>query len=175
MLGGLGAYGPLYNVAVQISNRQPYNLYGFHANAFAEIFYAPYKDTETASPLVTSSTNNWINDVWIPLTISPDSEIGAWYLNDPELTVDVAITGGTTAQSFSTVNGATIQGSWDVYIERFSAPAPDQPAVMFGNDCSDVPTPAESIWISWACEEDPDARENAYTLLPHAPMPKRRP
>jgi len=127
VIGGLGAYGPLYNIAIQVSNRQPYNLYGFEANAFAEIFYAPYKDTETASPLVTSSTNNWINDVWIPMTISPDSEIGAWYLNDPELTVDLAITGGTTAQAFSTVNAATIQGSWDVYVERFSAPAPDQP------------------------------------------------
>ncbi len=127
VIGGFGAYGPLYNVALQISNRAPYNLYGWHANAFAEVFYAPYKDVETVSPIPTTSTNNWINDVWVPLTISPDSEIGAWYLNDPELTVDLAITGGTLAQVFSTINGATIQGSWDVYCERFSAPAPDQP------------------------------------------------
>jgi hypothetical protein len=127
VVAGYGPYGLQNLIQVLSGNRLPFSAYPFAANAFFETFDPPYKDILAANPVVTSSTNNWVDDLRIPLTVSPDSEIGAWYAGDVELNMDVQLGGAATTQAFSTVNGATIQGSHDVYVERFTAPAPDAP------------------------------------------------
>ncbi len=127
VVANYGAYGPIQKLQMVVGNRTPVNLPGFHANAFQEIFFAPFKDVLTTNPVATSTTNNWIDDLRVPLTIDDDSELGAWYSQDQELNIDFLISGGAATYVFTTVNSATVNGSWDIYVERFSAAPPDQP------------------------------------------------
>lgn len=127
VVANYGTYGPIQKLQLVVGNRTPVNLPGFHANAYSEIFFAPYKDVLATNPVGASTTNNWLNDMRIPLTIDDDSELGAWYAQDQELNLDFLISGGAATYVFSTVNSATVNGSWDIYVERFSAAPPDAP------------------------------------------------
>lgn len=127
VIANFGAYGPEGMVQVVIGPDSPYALPGLFAKEFWKVYDSPYTDSRVNSPIVTSSTNNWRNDLHIPLTVTPDTELGAWYTSDDEMTMDLQVAGATAAVVFSTVNGATIQGSWFVWAERFSAPPPDLP------------------------------------------------
>ena len=125
VVAGYGAFGPLANISVSVNGaRKIFSLNGYQADAYGRVRMEPYASQLTASPIGTNTTNNWTNHVWIPLTINEDSERGCWYTGDTELNMQITITGGAPAQAFSTVNGATIQGSWTVVREMFNAPPP---------------------------------------------------
>lgn len=127
VLAGYGAYGPLGMITVTVGPDSPYALPGLYAKEFFKTYDSPYTDSLVAAPIPTSTTSSWVNNLHIPLTISPDTELGAWYTSDDELTMDLQLSGNAPSTVFSTVNAATLQGSWEVWAERFSAPAPDQP------------------------------------------------
>lgn len=127
VIANYGAYGPEGMVSVVIGSDSPFALPGLYAKEFWRVYDAPYTDSRAASPIVASSTNNWRDDLHIPLTVSPDTELGSWYTSDDEMTMDLQIAGNAPATVFSTVNSATIQGQWNIWAERFSAPAPDLP------------------------------------------------
>jgi hypothetical protein len=128
VVAGYGAFGPLGNVTVRVNgNRRPFSLSGWQADQYTRVRENPYASQLTSNPVTISSTVPWVNHLHVPLTISEDTERGCWYSGDTEAQMTLAITGGAATQTFSTVNAATIQGSWDVWREAFSAPAPDQP------------------------------------------------
>lgn len=127
VIANYGAYGPEGTVAIVIGPDSPFALPGIYAKEFMKTYDAPYTDSRVNAPIVISTTNNWRDDIHIPLTVSPDTELGSWYTSDDEMTMDLQIFGAPATTVFSTVNAATIQGSWDVWAERFSAPAPDLP------------------------------------------------
>lgn len=127
VVANYGAYGPMGLINVSVGTQLPFSLPGFHAKEWLKLYDPPWTDSRAASPIVVSSTNNWVNDLRIPLTIDPSVEIGAWYLGDQTINMDLQINGAPASSVFSTVNAASVQGSYDVYVERFNAPAPDQP------------------------------------------------
>jgi hypothetical protein len=127
VVANYGAYGPLALIAVVVGAQQVFAMPGWHANQWGLVYDWNYTDALAASPIATSSTNNWVNDMRIPLTVDPDSEVGAFYTGDQEVQMDLQITGAAAGTVLSTVNAATLQGSWDVWVERFNAPAPDLP------------------------------------------------
>ena len=127
VVANYGAYGPMNRINVVVGPNLPVSIPAWHLNQFLQAYDAPYTDARAANPVATSSTNNWIMDLQVPLTVDPELEMGAWFAGDVELNFDLQIVNAAAATVFSTVNAATIQGSWDVWVERFSAPAPDQP------------------------------------------------
>jgi hypothetical protein len=127
VIAGYGGYGPYQLLGIQVGARQPIAMPGFHLEKFYEQFDAPYIDAMTTQPVVISSANNWTPHLRLPFTVSPDSEIGAWYAGDQTLQLNAFVTGNPATSVFSTVNAATIAGSYTVWVERFSAPAPDEP------------------------------------------------
>lgn len=131
VVAGYGAFGPLGNVQVKVNgNRTPFSMPGVHADQFNKLWDHDYGSQMTASPIATSATNQWKNHLRIPLTVDPDSELGAWYTGDTGLNLTVSLTMAPVATVLSTVNTATIGGSWDIWVEKFNAPAPDMPGGM---------------------------------------------
>lgn len=128
VVAGYGAYGALGNVQVKVNGgRAPFSLPGYHANEYLKTYDHGYIDALVADAVTTSTTNNWKNHVRVPLTIDPISEKGAWYTGDTQLNLNLALTMAAVGTVLSTVAAATIGGSWDVWSEKFSAPAPDEP------------------------------------------------
>jgi hypothetical protein len=128
VVAGYGAFGPLANVQVKVNgNRTPFSMPGVHADQFNKLWDHDYGDQMTASPIVVSTTNQWKNHLRIPLTVDPVSELGSWYTGDTALNLTLSLTMAPVATVLSTVSSATIGGSWDIWVEKFSAPAPDQP------------------------------------------------
>lgn len=127
-IAGWGAWGPLQQITVTApGNRRPFALPGYHADLAYRLRDHAWHSSMTATPNVASTTNAWVNHVRCPLTITNDTELGAFYTGDDSLDMFVQVACGTAAQAFTAVSGATIAGSWDAYREYFSAPAPDQP------------------------------------------------
>jgi len=127
-LSGAGAYAPYANIAVHVNGgRTPFNLPGWHANVYYQIHDHDYIDALASTPLSTSTTNNWVNPLRIPLTFSPRNELGCWFTGDTTLNLSLAITWNPIASVFGTVNSATLGGYTQVYREYFTAPNPDQP------------------------------------------------
>lgn len=124
VVAGYGAFGPEQLVQVIVGGQSPISLSGYALDAIGRYKLRPYESQQTASTLTASTTTNWTNDLRIPFTITPDTERGCFYTGDPSLQMTLSLTCGTAAQTFSTVNGATIQGSWNVWREVISAPAP---------------------------------------------------
>lgn len=125
---GWGAYGPLQNVQVKVNGgRAPFSLPGWHANEYLKAWNHDYADALVANTTTASTTNNWKNHIRVPLTVDPISEKGSWYTGDTALNLNIALTMAASALILSTVNAATLGGSWDVWSEKFSAPAPDEP------------------------------------------------
>ena len=125
---GAGAYAPLANVQVKVNGgRAPFSLPGYHTNVYNQLWNQDYVDSLATNPVVTNSTNAWKNHLRIPLTVDPIAEKGAWYTGDTTLNMSCFITGNPTANIWQTAGSATIGGGWDVYSEKFSAPAPDEP------------------------------------------------
>ena len=125
VVAAYGAFGPLSLVQVAVNGaRHPYALPGYAADVYSRIRSEPYSSQMTADPVVISSTNNWVNHLHVPLTLADDTVNGAWYTGDTTLQMVVKLGMATPAVVFSTVNGATIQGSWDVWRETFNAPPP---------------------------------------------------
>lgn len=130
VVAGYGAFGPEQLVQVQApGNRRPFALPGYVADIYGRIRMAPYVSNLTANPTTISSTLNWINHLWIPFTLTEDTERGAWYTGDTTLQLRFQLAMAPATQVFSTVNGATIQGSWTVMREFFNAPPPHLSAV----------------------------------------------
>lgn len=127
VLANYGAYGPLGRIQIVIGPNYPISMPGWFAERFYEAYDAPYTDARVASGIGTNATTTWVNDLRIPLTVDPQTEYGAWFLGDPEFNMDLQIFCNPIATVASTVNGATLQGSWDVWVERFSSPFPHQP------------------------------------------------
>jgi hypothetical protein len=120
-----GAFGPLSLVSVKVNGaRHPFSMPGYAADVYSRVRSAPYASQMTSDPLTASTATNWTNHLHIPLTLADDTVNGAWYTGDTTLQMTVGINCATAAQVFSTVNGATIQGSWNVYRESFNAPPP---------------------------------------------------
>jgi hypothetical protein len=128
VIAGYGAFGPLGQVTVKTqTNRRPFSMSGWQADIYNRIRQDPYNSQLTASPVATSTANTWVDHLHIPLTIDESTERGAWFTGDTQLQMSVVIQCAPVTQVFSTVNSATIAGSWNVYREAFSAPPPDQP------------------------------------------------
>lgn len=124
----VSAFAALGNVQVKVNGgRAPFSLPGYHTDQFNKIWAHDYASSLTATALVASTTNNWTNHLRVPLTVDPASEKGAWYTADTQLNLTCALTFNAVTVVYSTANGATIGGGWDVYSEKFSAPAPDMP------------------------------------------------
>jgi hypothetical protein len=127
-LNGAGAYAPLGNVQVKVNGgRAPFSLPGWHTNVYNQVWNHDYVDGLVATPLSLNTTNLWANHLRIPLTVDPATELGSWFTGDVTLNLQVLLTFDSVSQVFGTVNGATLGGSYDVYSEKFSAPAPDEP------------------------------------------------
>jgi hypothetical protein len=127
VIAAYGAFGPLQLVQVSVNGaRHPYAVPGYFADMYMRIRNQPYTSQMTADPVTISTTTNWVNHVHVPLTLAEDTTNGAWYTGDTTLQMVVKLGFNTPAVAFSTVNGATIQGSWDVWRESFSAPPPNQ-------------------------------------------------
>jgi hypothetical protein len=125
VIAGYGAFGPQQLVKVTAPGaRAPFALSGYQSDVYMRARQAPYASSLTASPVTTSATNNWVNHLKIPFTLTEDTERGAWYTGDTTLQLKVTLNCAAPAQAFSTVNGATIQGSWTVIREFFNAPPP---------------------------------------------------
>ena len=125
VVAAYGAFGPLNLVQVSVNGaRHPYAVPGNFADIYSRVRSEPYASQMTADPVVVSSTNNWVNHLHVPLTLADDTVNGCWYTGDTTLQMVVKLGMATAAQVFSTVNGATLQGSWDVYRESFNAPPP---------------------------------------------------
>jgi hypothetical protein len=128
VIAGMGAWGPLGVLTLKTNgNRHPFTMPAYHADIYNRIRRAPYTSNLTADPVTISTTNNWTGHLRIPLTCVPDMTVGAFYTGDTSVTLTMQAQNYGTAVAFSTVNGATIQGSWDLYREIFQAPQPDQP------------------------------------------------
>ena len=128
VVAGYGAYGALSNVQVRVNGgRAPFSMPGYGVNEYNKLWNHDYTDALVADPIVTNSTNQWKNHLKIPLTIDPITEKGAWYTGDTQLNLTVSLTNAAVGTVLSTVSSATIGGSWDVWSEKFSAPAPDEP------------------------------------------------
>jgi hypothetical protein len=124
----VGAYGLMNYVQVKVNGgRTPYTLPPYHTNIFNQVWNHDYVDGLAANPNATSSTNNIKNHLRIPLTVDPLTEKGCWYTGDTELNMSLVLTFNTAAVAFSTVNGATIQGSVDCWSEKFNLAPPDEP------------------------------------------------
>jgi hypothetical protein len=125
---GAGAYATLANVQVKVNGgRAPFSLPGYHTNVYNQVWNPDYVDSLVTNPIVTNATNNWKNHLRIPLTVDPIAEKAAWYTGDTQLNLSCLITGNPAANIWQTAATATIGGGWDVYSEKFSAPAPDEP------------------------------------------------
>jgi hypothetical protein len=130
VIAGYGAFGPLGLVQVALpGGRTPYSLPGYVGDIYSRIRSAPYASQLTSSPLSASTTTTWLNPLRIPLTLTDDTERGAWYTGDTTVQMKLVLQCASPAQVFSTVNGATIQGSWTVIREFFNAPPPQLSAV----------------------------------------------
>ena len=130
VIAGYGAFGPEQLVQVVLpGGKTPYALPGYVGDLYSRIRNHPYDSQMTTDPVAVSSTNNWINHLQIPFTLTPDSDRGAWYTGDTAVQMQLRLTCAPAATVFSTVNGATIQGSWEVGREFFNAPPPNQSAV----------------------------------------------
>lgn len=128
VIAGYGAWGPIGNVQISgPSNRHPISLMAKYLETYNQVRLAPYASNLTSDVVTASTTTSWVNHLSIPLTISPTSTLGSVYTGDDTITLNLKLNNDAPAQVFSTVNGATIQGSWDVWRTTFSAPAPDQP------------------------------------------------
>jgi hypothetical protein len=127
-ISGAGAFSPLGNVQVRVNGgRAPFSLPGYHTDQFNRVWAHDYVGDLTSTAAVTSTTNNWVNHLRIPLTVDPVSELGAWFTGDTALNLNVSLTCNAVSVVYGTANGASIGGSWDVWAEKFSAPAPDLP------------------------------------------------
>ena len=127
-LNGAGAYAALGNIQLKANGGvAPYALPGWHANIFEQTWNHDYVDGLATAPLVTSATNNWKNHIHLPLTVDPVTQKGCFYTGDVTLNLSLQLSMDTAAQMFGTVNGATVQGSWDVWADKFAGPAPDVP------------------------------------------------
>lgn len=125
---GAGAYATQQNVQVKVNGgRAPFSLPGYHTNVYNQAWNHDYVDSLATNPVVTNATNNWKNHLRIPLTVDPIAEKGSWYTGDTQLNLTCLITGNPGTNIWQTAGSATIGGSWDVYSEKFSAPAPDEP------------------------------------------------
>jgi hypothetical protein len=125
---GGGAYGPLGNIQLKANGSiSPYALYGWAGNLFEQVYRHDYSDAASSAPLVTSTTQTWTGHVHMPLTVDPISERGTFYTGDVTLNLSVQLTFDTAANIFSTVNGAAIAGSYDVWASKFAGAAPDMP------------------------------------------------
>jgi hypothetical protein len=128
VIAGYGAWGPIGNITISgPSNRHPVALQARYLEIYNQVRLAPYASNLTSDPLTASTTTTWVTPLDIPLTISPTSTLGAVYTGDDTITLNLKLNNFPATQVFSTVNSATIQGSWDVWRTTFSAPAPDQP------------------------------------------------
>jgi hypothetical protein len=117
VIAAYGAFGPLSLVQVAAP--------GYFADIYMRVRSAPYTSQLTADPVTSSTTTNWVNHLHIPLTLAEDTTNGAWYTGDTTLQMTVKLGFNAAAAVFTTVNSATIQGSWDVWRESFSAPPPN--------------------------------------------------
>ena len=127
IVAGYGAYGALGNIQVKVNGgRAPYALPGFHANEYNKVWNNDYLDAMVTKTVTVSTTNNWKNHIRIPLTSDPLADKGAWYTGDTSLNLAVALTMSAVGTVLSTVAAATIIGSWDVWSEKYSGPAPDE-------------------------------------------------
>jgi hypothetical protein len=127
VVAGYGAYGPVQLVMVKVNGgRTPFALPGYHSNVYQQIQNRDYVDSLASNPVVVSSTNNWKNHLRVPLTVDPLTEVGCWYTGDTALNLSLFLQMAAPAVAFSTVNGATIGGSWDIWTEKFNLPPPDE-------------------------------------------------
>jgi len=141
VLAGYGAFGPLGTVSVATNgNRKPHSAPGAVTDFLARLRQDGYKSDLTSAPVTASQTGMaWTNHLRIPLTADVASPLdegdfrGAWYTGDTALTMKVSLAMQAAAAVFSTVNSATIAGSWDVYREAYSAPDPSQNPLWLRN------------------------------------------
>jgi hypothetical protein len=126
VIAAYGAFGPLALVQVSVNGaRHPYAAPGYFSDIYMRVRSEPYASQMTVDPVTANTTTNWVNHLHIPLTLAEDTTNGAWYTGDTTLQMVVKIGFNTAAVVFSTVNSATIQGSWDVWRESFNAPPPN--------------------------------------------------
>jgi len=134
VIAGYGAFGPLGLVQLSTNGqRKPFSANAYVADIYMRIRNHPYKSDLTSDPVTVSSTLPWVNHLRLPLTCDPANEKGAWYTGDNALVMTLSLGCSTAAIVFSTVNAATIQGSWDVYRETFNAPSPDNGGTWLDN------------------------------------------
>jgi hypothetical protein len=129
LAAGWGAYAALAGgVQVKVNGgRIPFSMPGYHAAVFNEIWNKDYVDSMAALPNVVSVTNQWKNHLRIPLSVDPLTEKGAFYTGDTSLYLSVVLNMSAVTVLATTVNGAVIGGSWDIWSEKFNAPPPDEP------------------------------------------------
>jgi hypothetical protein len=124
----IGVYQTLDSIQLKANGGiSPYNLNGWHANLFERVYRHGYLDDIATAPITASTTTTWTGHIHMPLTVDPITEKGAFYTGDTTLNLSVQLTTLAAANLFSTVNGATIGGSWDVWASKFAGPAPDVP------------------------------------------------
>lgn len=123
---GYGAFGAIGQITVSVNGaRHPFSLSGYQADVYDRVRSEPYASQLTSNPNAINATNNIVNHIHVPLTLAEDTTRGAWFTGDTSLQVTLKMQMAAAAQVFATVNGATIQGSWDVFREAFNAPPPD--------------------------------------------------
>jgi hypothetical protein len=130
VVAAYGAYGPLGTVTIATNGaRHPFALPGYLANIYEKIRRGPrMHDDLVAAPITANGVGlAWRNSLHIPLTVADGTERGCWYTGDNALQMYLRLQCNAAATVFSTVNGATIQGSWDIYRTTFNAPRPDAP------------------------------------------------
>lgn len=124
---GYGAFGPEQLIQVSTNGqRKPFSLSGYATDLYNRIRRHPYASDLTSAPVTASQTGMaWVNHLSIPLVVSEGSEKGAWYTGDNALVMTFSLGMAAASTVFSTVNSATIGGSWDLYRTTFNAPSPD--------------------------------------------------
>ena len=128
VIAGYGAWGPIGTVNLKgPGNRAPIALGADYLDFYMRVRKAPYASVATTDVVTASTTTTWNTPLEVPLTVTPMSTLGCLFTGDTTQTFTLRLNNDAAAQVFSTVNGATIQGSWDVYRETFEAPEPTAP------------------------------------------------
>lgn len=127
VVAGYGAFGPLGTVQLKTNGgRAPISMPAYHMDVLNRVWQDLYTSFLTASPLTINATTNWKNHLRLPVIIDYRTDRGCFYAGDTQLNLQVALVTNPATVAFSTVNGATIGGSWDVWAEKMNAPQPDQ-------------------------------------------------
>lgn len=124
-----GAYAPFANVQVNApGNQSPFSMPGYHAAQLYKCHDHGFTDAglvANATPAA-NATATWASPIRIPFTVSPQTEIGAFFTGDTKLNMSVQIGWNPIAAVFGTPQTTAMGGSVVLNREFFSAPQPDE-------------------------------------------------